>query len=52
MNTEPYYQNGLSLKWSKSDRQISNDSTYMWSLRKIIQMNVPNERKTEVDPQT
>ena len=34
-------------KWSKSDieRQISYDISYMWNLRKIIQMNLFTKQK-------
>ena len=34
-------------EWSKSDRerQISYDITYMWNLRKIVQMNLFTKQK-------
>ena len=39
-------------EWSKSDseRQISYATTYMWNLKKMIQMNLFT--KTEIDSQT
>ena len=41
---------GYHIKWSKSERQISYDITYMWNLKK----NDTNELiyKTETDSQT